>query len=103
MVSSYAPHVRRPAAAVFFLIALTIMLVAGCGRRSARDYINAGDQAMRDNQVGNAQEDYEAAVKLAPNDAQAHLKLGDFYMFEHNYPAAEVEYTKAAGLQPLKA
>ncbi|HKD66553.1 MAG TPA: hypothetical protein VKB84_06905 [Candidatus Binataceae bacterium] len=94
---------RRGLLATSWLLVLPALLAFGCGRRSASDYIKAGDQALHDNQVGNAQEDYEAAVKLAPNDPQAHLKLGDFYMFEHNYPAAENEYTKVASLQPLNA
>ncbi len=94
---------RGQIAAAAVLISLPMLLATGCGRKSVQDYIKAGDQALHDNQVGNAQEDYEAAVKLAPDNALAHLKLGDFYMFEHNYPAAEVEYTKVATLQPLNA
>ncbi len=89
----------RRAAAVCALVFIAL-LASGCGRRSAPDYLKAGDQAMHDNQLGSAQEDYETAVKLAPDDPQTHLKLGDLYLFEHNYPAAEVEYTKVAGLKP---
>ena len=89
---------RKAAAAILFVVPL--LLAFGCERRSTGDYLKAGDQAMHDNQLGNAQEDYETAVKLAPNDPKAHLKLGDLFQFEHNYPAAEVEYTKAAGLDP---
>jgi tetratricopeptide (TPR) repeat protein len=100
---NFVRHGRGPLAATWVLIAIPLLLASGCGRKSAGDYIKAGDQALHDNQVGNAQEDYEAAVKLAPDDVQAHLKLGDFYMFEHNYPAAEVEYTKVAVLKPLNA
>ncbi len=100
---NFVRHGRGSLAAVSVLIAVTVLFTSGCSRRSARDYIKAGDQAMRDNQVSNAQEDYEDAVKLAPNDAQAHLKLGNFYMFEHNYPAAEAEYTKVVTLKPLNA
>src|SRR5579864_8400665 len=101
MMLNFVHHGRGPLAGASVLIAVSVLFASGCARRSAQDYIKAGDQAMRDNQLGNAQEDYEAAVKLAPNDAQAHMKMGDFYMFEHNYPAAEVEYTKVASLKPL--
>ncbi len=90
----------RLAAAVSVLIFLPLLFATGCGRKSAEDYLKAGDQAMHDNQLGSAQEDYETAVKLAPDDPQTHLKLGDLYMFEHNYPAAEVEYVKVSGLKP---
>src|SRR5208282_5262944 len=89
---------RAVAACVVVLVAL--LLAPGCGRRSAQDYLKAGDQALHDNQLGNAQEDYETALKLAPDDPQTHLKLGNLYLFEHSYPAAEVEYVKAAGLKP---
>jgi len=90
----------RLAAAASVLISLPFLLATGCGRRSPEDYLKAGDQAMHDNQLGSAQEDYETAVKLAPGDPRTHLKLGDLYMFEHNYPAAEVEYVKVSGLKP---
>lgn len=90
----------RLTAAASALVLIALLSASGCGRRSAPDYLKAGDQAMHDNQLGSAQEDYETAVKLAPDDPQTHLKLGDLYMFEHNYPAAEVEYTKVAGLKP---
>jgi tetratricopeptide (TPR) repeat protein len=95
--------VRGPLAAVWLLLLGSTILILGCSHKSAREYIKAGDQALHDNQVGSAQEDYEAAVKLAPDSARAHMKLGDFYMFEHNYPAAETQYTKVAMLQPLNA
>lgn len=87
-------------AALAVLLAIPLLLASGCGRRSAGDYLKAGDQALHDNQIGSAQEDFETAVKLAPNNPRAHLKLGDFYMFEHNYPAAETEYIKLSSLDP---
>jgi tetratricopeptide (TPR) repeat protein len=95
--------VRGPLAAVWLLFLIPTLLILGCSHKSARQYIRAGDQALHDNQVGSAQEDYEAAVKLAPDSARTHLKLGDFYMFEHNYPAAETQYIKVATLQPFNA
>jgi tetratricopeptide (TPR) repeat protein len=91
-----AAWARNAAAAI--LIAIPLLVAGACGRRSSGDYLKAGDQAMRDNQLGSAQEDYETAIKLAPGNPQAHLKLGDLDLFEHNYPAAEVEYTRAATL-----
>jgi len=102
MTLNFVRSRRSALAAASFLIVLPVLFAIGCGR-SARNYIKAGDQAMHDNQLGAAQEDYEAAVKLAPNDAQAHLKLGDFYSYEHNYPAAEAEYLKVLTLKPLDA
>jgi tetratricopeptide (TPR) repeat protein len=92
----------RGAAASILLLAV-LVAASGCSRKSVEDYLKAGDQAMHENNLGNAQEDYEAAVKMAPNNVDAHLKLADFYMFEHNYPAAEVEYTKVATLDPGNA
>ncbi len=97
---NFARKLGRLNVAALIVALLPLLFTSGCGRKSAEDYLKAGDQAMHDNQLGSAQEDYEAALKLAPNDPKAHLKLGDLYMFEHNYPAAEVEYTKVAGLEP---
>jgi tetratricopeptide (TPR) repeat protein len=102
MTVEFARPARAPLAACLLFL-LPALLAPGCGRRSARDYIKSGDQALHDNQLGTAQEDYEAAVKLAPDDPQAHIKLGDFYSYEHNYPAAEAEYVKAINLKPLDA
>ncbi len=95
--------VRGALAPAWLVLLIPAFVMLGCSHKSAREYIKAGDQALRDNQVGSAQEDYETAVKLAPDNAQAHMKLAEFYMFEHNYPAAEAEYTKVAMLQPLNA
>jgi tetratricopeptide (TPR) repeat protein len=103
MMVDFARAARAPIAAAFLLIVLPALFALGCGRRSVRDYIKSGDQALHDNQLGTAQEDYEAAVKLAPDNPQAHIKLGDFYAYEHNYPAAEAEYVKAINLKPLDA
>jgi tetratricopeptide (TPR) repeat protein len=97
---NFARRLGRLNVAAAIVALLPLLFAPGCGRKSAEDYLKAGDQAMHDNQLGSAQEDYEAAIKLAPNDPKSHLKLGDLYMFEHNYPAAEVEYTKIAGLEP---
>ncbi len=103
MMFKLVPFLGGELVAAWLVLVVAALAMPGCSHRSAQDYIKAGDQAMHDNQLGTAQEDYEAAVKLAPNSANAHLKLGDFYMFEHNYPAAQAQYTKVAELQPWNA
>jgi tetratricopeptide (TPR) repeat protein len=103
MMFKLVRSIRGELVAAWLVVLVPALAMLGCSHKSAQDYIKAGDQALHDNQVGTAQEDYEAAVKLAPKSAEAHLKLGDFYMFEHNYPAAEAQYTKVAELQPWNA
>jgi tetratricopeptide (TPR) repeat protein len=79
---------------------VALAVAAGCGHRSPADYVSAGDQALRTNRLANAEQDYQAAVKAAPDSARAHLALGQLYLVEHNFAPAERELMHAIRLNP---
>lgn len=82
---------------------MTALLTAGCSRKSASDYLAAGDEAMHSTRLGEAESDYQQAAKMAPGDPRPHLALGSLYMFEHKPAQAQVELTKALELAPRNA
>ena len=87
--------------ALFLLpLALAVLLSVGCNRKGAADYLTAGDQAMQNTRLAEAENDYQQAAKIAPNDARPHLALGSLYIFEHKPPQAESELMKALELEP---
>lgn len=85
------------------LIAIASFCWAGCSNKSVSGYLAAGDQAMHANQLATAEQNYSAAVKLAPNDPKTHLALGRLYVYEHNYTPAEAEFIRAINLAPRDA
>jgi tetratricopeptide (TPR) repeat protein len=80
-------------------LAVTLFGV-GCGRKSADEYLAAGDEALKQNQMAVAEQNYAAAVKAAPNDARTHIALGNLYTVEHNGDAAKQELMRAVELDP---
>ncbi|HTY54430.1 MAG TPA: tetratricopeptide repeat protein [Candidatus Binataceae bacterium] len=76
------------------------LFVAGCRGKSVEDYLAAGDDALKQNQMATAEQDYAAAVKAAPNDPRTHLALGNLYTVEHNRDAAKQELMRAVELDP---
>jgi len=79
---------------------LAMLLIVGCSRKGATDYLSAGDEAMQNTRLAEAEADYQQAAKIAPNDARPHLALGSLYTFEHKPPQAETELMKALELEP---
>ena len=79
---------------------VVIVAIAGCGHKSADGYIQAGDQARQNGQLAEAEVDYLAAIKAAPDNANAHLALGNLYAFEKKPDAARVEFVKALEITP---
>jgi tetratricopeptide (TPR) repeat protein len=79
---------------------LTTMLSVGCNRKGANDYLAAGDEAMQNTRLAEAESDYQQAASIAPNDARAYVALGSLYIFEHKPPQAESELIKALELEP---
>src|SRR5579859_3182720 len=82
---------------------LTITAIAGCTQKSADSYIQAGDQARQNSQLAEAEVDYLAAIKAAPDNATAHLALGNLYAFEKKLDAARAEFVKALEIAPKDA
>jgi tetratricopeptide (TPR) repeat protein len=81
----------------------TLLTAAGCHHRAADDYLSQGDAAMQSTKLADAEQDYQQAVKLAPNDPRTHIALGNLYVFEHKEGDAQVEFMKVLEIDPRNA
>jgi tetratricopeptide (TPR) repeat protein len=86
-----------------FPLVLAALSIVGCHRRGASDYLAAGDEAMRNTRLSEAERDYEQAATLDPKNARTHLALGSLYIFEHKPAQAQTELIKALELEPGNA
>jgi tetratricopeptide (TPR) repeat protein len=59
-----------------------------------------GDALARQNKIGPAKEQYEAALAISPNMASAHYGLGNMLNFEGDYEAAARHYRAALEERP---
>lgn len=82
---------------------LGIALMAGCHGESVNDYLDAGDAAMQKTQLPQAEMNYQAAAKAAPNDPRVHIALGNLYVFEQKPTLAQTEFMRVLELQPANA
>lgn len=98
---------RLPARASRLSIAaaavLALALMAGCRGPSADDYLSAGDAAMQKTQLPQAEQNYQAAAKAAPNDPRVHVALGNLYVFEQKPALAQAEFMRVLELEPANA
>jgi tetratricopeptide (TPR) repeat protein len=85
------------------LLIVAALSSAGCSHKGADDYLREGDEAMQSAHLSEAENDYQQAAKIAPNDARPHLALGSLYVFERKPQQAENELMKALELQPSNA
>jgi Flp pilus assembly protein TadD len=83
--------------------ALTLLILASCGHKSLEDSLAAGDQAMQNNKLADAENNYRDAVAAAPNDPRPHIALGNLYVFEQRPVQAQAEYIKAIELDGADA
>jgi len=100
---TFLRKVRARALALSVAAALGIGLMAGCHGESASDYLSAGDAAMQKGQLPQAEQNYQAAAKAAPNDPRVHVALGNLYLFEQKPTLAQVEFMKVLELEPANA
>jgi tetratricopeptide (TPR) repeat protein len=87
-------------AATITAAALAIFTLAGCQHKSADDELAAGDLAMQNTKLADAEAHYGQAASMAPNDPRPYVALGNLYVFEQKPTQAETEYTKVLGLDP---
>jgi tetratricopeptide (TPR) repeat protein len=90
-----APTLMLAAAA-----ALGVALVSGCHHETVDEYLAAGDAAMQKTELPQAEQNYQAAAKAAPNDPRVHIALGNLYVFEQKPTLAQVEFMRVLELQP---
>jgi tetratricopeptide (TPR) repeat protein len=104
MPSMYGSR-RSPASEIgAVMIACSIAFgMAGCRGDSAEHYLSAGDKAVQASKLADAEQDYQQAVKLAPNEVATHVALGNLYVIEHRSGAAQVELMKVLELDPKNA
>jgi tetratricopeptide (TPR) repeat protein len=86
-----------------FLLALALSVVAGCHPKTAEDDMAAGDQAVKQNKLPEAETDYQSAINAAPGDPAPHIALGKVYLLEQKSDPAELEFMKALDLKPHDA
>lgn len=99
---------RKTAAARLWLAAecvgvAVLIAFAGCQRKSVENYLSAGDRAMQNVKLPEAEVAYQEAVKLAPNDPRTHIALGNLYVFERKLGPAQIEFMKVLDLDPKNA
>jgi tetratricopeptide (TPR) repeat protein len=100
---------QRPATPVLIIAAaitagaLSIFALAGCQHKSVEDHLAAGDRAMQNTKLADAEGDYQQAASMAPDDPRPHVALGNLYVFEQKPSQAETEYTKVLELDPHNA
>lgn len=78
-------------------------LMAGCHHESADDYLSAGDAALQKTELPQAEQNYQAAAKAAPNDPRVHVALGNLYVFEQKPTLAQAEFMRVLELEPANA
>jgi tetratricopeptide (TPR) repeat protein len=83
-------------------IAAAIVLT-GCSHKSVEDYLSAGDTAMQNTHLADAEADYQAAVKVAPNDPRPYIALGNLYVFQNKPDQARAEFMTVLDLDPKNA
>lgn len=64
------------------------------------DRLLLGSVFLRESQGRNAEEQFQAALRLAPNQAAVHLDLGQLYSLQKKKAEAEKEFTAAVQLDP---
>jgi tetratricopeptide (TPR) repeat protein len=79
----------------FGAAALMLFALPGCGHKSVDDSLAAGDLAMQNTKLADAESDYRQAAATAPDDPRPHVALGNLYVFEQKPAQAEAEYMKA--------
>jgi tetratricopeptide (TPR) repeat protein len=86
-------------------ILVTVALIAGvgCSHKSVEDYLTAGNTAMQNTRLSEAEQDFQAAVKLAPNDPRPHIALGNLYVFQNKPDQARAEFMTVLELDPNSA
>lgn len=87
---------------------IAVLLVAGIGvvaylrvtAPTREDYVERGNQRMKDGQVAEAIIEYRNAIQLDPNYAEARHRLAEAYVKRGELVNAMAEYIRTADLQP---
>ena len=83
--------------------ALTIFVLAGCGHKSADDSLAAGDLALQNGKLADAESDYQQALDIDPHNAAAHTGLGKIFESQSELSRAEEQYRAAVAIDPVNS
>lgn len=84
---------------ILTIASLLALVLFGC-HHSVETDLSEGDTAFHANNLGEAEQHYQAAVKAAPNDPRAHVALGNLYAAQQKIDQAQLEYMRAIHLDP---
>jgi len=81
------------------IFVLFVLFLPGCSKFVST--YNQGLQAHTNNDISKAEQDYLAALKLKPEDADVHNNLGCLYLMQKEYQKAKDYLEKAISLNPM--
>ena len=90
--------VLRPAALFALLVFLSACSLSPSGRK--QKYLSSGEQYFDSGKYSEASIQFVNAIKLDPNDADAHYRLGRTYVKIADWPHAYEEFKRVLELQP---
>ena len=90
--------VLRPAALFAILVFLSACSLSPSGRK--QKYLSSGEQYFDSGKYSEASIQFVNAIKLDPNDADAHYRLGRTYVKIADWPHAYEEFKRVLELQP---
>jgi tetratricopeptide (TPR) repeat protein len=91
---------------LFFFCFIWVNIMHGTAydtQLAVQDHVQRGHKNLQENQVDEATEHYNQALKLAPNSSAIHFYLGNVAFQQNNVQEAIVYYKKAAELNPNSA
>jgi len=62
--------------------------------------LSQADQLFSNGQLEQAENRYQAAIAATPNNLEAYMRLGGFYLSQHKIAAAIVQFQTALGIDP---
>jgi tetratricopeptide (TPR) repeat protein len=83
----------------FLLFGLTILLI-NCSSQNAIKYIHSGDSKLNLGDIKEAIIDYNKAIEIDPNFAEAYINRGNAKSKLQDYIEAIADYTKALSINP---
>ena len=78
----------------------TVLLLAACGCHDATGFAKRAAEREKNGNLSGALADFDEAIMLQPNLADAYIGRGDVEMKSRNYLSAAVDYNRAANLKP---
>nr|WP_297349563.1 XrtA/PEP-CTERM system TPR-repeat protein PrsT [uncultured Glaciecola sp.] len=101
-ILSKTKAIKRISIAVLLLTALIGM--SGCQKKTSEDHISAAKAFVVDGDQQSAIVELKNAIQVDPKQAEARFELGNLYLGQNNYQAAEKELNRAMelGYSPAK-